>query len=105
VKPSYILKITYPIATVMVKIHSPAVALRAPRSMVLAVCDSRDALRCIYNAVVINSINLSISSVKSRIRSIFRKVHKGSVPVPSRFGLWSVELAMSWWYFARCEIA
>jgi hypothetical protein len=39
VKPSYILKVTYPIAAVMAKIHSPAVAMRAPRSMVLAVCD------------------------------------------------------------------
>jgi hypothetical protein len=40
VKPSYILKVTYPIAAVMAKIHSLAVAMRAPRSMVLAVCDS-----------------------------------------------------------------
>jgi hypothetical protein len=39
VKLSYILKVTYPIAAVMVKIHSPAVVMRAPRSMVLAVCD------------------------------------------------------------------
>jgi hypothetical protein len=39
VKPSYILKVTYPIATVMAKIHGLAVAMRAPRSMVLAVCD------------------------------------------------------------------
>jgi hypothetical protein len=39
-KPPYILKATYPIATVMMKIHSPAVAMRAPRSMVLAVCDT-----------------------------------------------------------------
>jgi hypothetical protein len=38
-KPPYTLKVTYPIATVMMKIHSPAVAMRAPRSMVLAVCD------------------------------------------------------------------
>jgi hypothetical protein len=38
-KPPYILKATYPIATVMMKIHSPAVAMRAPRSMALAVCD------------------------------------------------------------------
>jgi hypothetical protein len=40
VKPSYILKVTYPIAAVMAKIHSPAVAMRALRSMVLAVCDN-----------------------------------------------------------------
>jgi hypothetical protein len=39
-KPPYILKATYPIATVMMKIHSAAVAMRAPRSMALAVCDS-----------------------------------------------------------------
>jgi hypothetical protein len=39
VKPSYILKVTYSIAAVMAMIHSPAVARRAPRSMVLAVCD------------------------------------------------------------------
>jgi hypothetical protein len=40
VKLSYILKVTYPIAAVMAKIHSPAVAMRAPRSMVFAVCDT-----------------------------------------------------------------
>jgi hypothetical protein len=39
VKLPYILKVTYPMAAVMVKIHSLAVAMRAPRSMVLAVCD------------------------------------------------------------------
>jgi hypothetical protein len=38
-KPAYFLKVTYPIAAVMVRIHSPAVVMRAPRSMVLAVCD------------------------------------------------------------------
>jgi hypothetical protein len=38
-KPPYTLKVTYPIATVMMKIHSPAVAMRAPRSMVLVVGD------------------------------------------------------------------
>jgi hypothetical protein len=40
-KPPYTLKVTYPIATVIMKIHSPAVVMRAPRSMVLAVCDNR----------------------------------------------------------------
>jgi hypothetical protein len=48
-KLPYTLKVTYPIATVMMKIHSPAVAMRAPRSMVLAVCDT--TLRRIRSAV------------------------------------------------------
>jgi hypothetical protein len=39
-KLPYFLKATYPIATVMMKIHSPAVAMRAPRSIVLVVCDN-----------------------------------------------------------------
>jgi hypothetical protein len=39
-KPPYFLTVTYPIAVVMVRIHSLAVAMRAPRSMVLVVCDS-----------------------------------------------------------------
>jgi hypothetical protein len=39
VKPSYILHMTYPMAIVITKIHSPAVAMSAPRSMFLAVCD------------------------------------------------------------------
>jgi hypothetical protein len=39
-KLSYFLKVTYPIATVMARIHSPAVVIRAPRSMVLAVYDT-----------------------------------------------------------------
>jgi hypothetical protein len=38
-KPSYFLKVTYPIAAVMARIHSRAVAMRALRSMVLAVRD------------------------------------------------------------------
>jgi hypothetical protein len=38
-KPSYFLKVTYPIAIVMAWIYSPAVAMRALRSMVLVVCD------------------------------------------------------------------
>jgi hypothetical protein len=37
----YFLKVTYPIATVMVRIHSPAVVMRAPRSMVLVVCNTK----------------------------------------------------------------
>jgi hypothetical protein len=37
--PSF-LKVTYPIAAVMVRIHSPAIAMRALRSMVLVVCDT-----------------------------------------------------------------
>jgi hypothetical protein len=40
-KPSYILNVTYAMATVMAKIHSPAVAMSAPRSMFLAVCDTQ----------------------------------------------------------------
>jgi hypothetical protein len=40
-KLPYILKAKYPIATVMMMIHSLAVAMRAPRSMVSAVCDTR----------------------------------------------------------------
>jgi hypothetical protein len=44
VKPSYILKVTYPIAAVMAKIHTLAVAMKSPMSMVLAVCDSSSAL-------------------------------------------------------------
>jgi ribonuclease HI len=39
-KPSYILNVTYPMATVIAKIHRPAVAMSAPRSMFLAVCDT-----------------------------------------------------------------
>jgi hypothetical protein len=39
-KLPYFLKVTYPIAAVMARIHSLAVAMRAPRSMVLVVCDS-----------------------------------------------------------------
>jgi hypothetical protein len=39
-KPPYILKVTYPIVIVMAKTHSPALAIRAPRSIVLAVCDT-----------------------------------------------------------------
>jgi hypothetical protein len=39
-KPSYILNVTYPMATVIAKIHRPAVAMSAPRSMSLAVCDT-----------------------------------------------------------------
>jgi hypothetical protein len=39
-KPPYFLKITYAIAAVMARIHSLAVVMRAPRSIVLAVCDS-----------------------------------------------------------------
>jgi hypothetical protein len=38
-KPSYILNMTYGMATVIAKIHSPAVAMSALRSMFLAVCD------------------------------------------------------------------
>jgi hypothetical protein len=38
-KPSYILNVTYPMATVIAKIHRPAVAMSAPRSMFLVVCD------------------------------------------------------------------
>jgi hypothetical protein len=48
-KPPYILKVTYPIAIVMVKTHSLAVATRAPGSMFLAVCDK--ALRLVYNTI------------------------------------------------------
>jgi hypothetical protein len=48
VKPSYILKVIYPIAAVMAKIHSPAVVMRALRSMVLAVCDSWKGYISIY---------------------------------------------------------
>jgi hypothetical protein len=40
-KLPYILKATYPIATVMMKIHGLAVAMRALRSTVLAVCDTQ----------------------------------------------------------------
>jgi hypothetical protein len=36
----YFLKVIYPIAAVMVRIHSPAVVMTAPRSMVLVVLDS-----------------------------------------------------------------
>jgi hypothetical protein len=39
-KPSYFLKVTCPIAAVMARIYSLAVAMRAPRSMVFAVCDN-----------------------------------------------------------------
>jgi hypothetical protein len=39
-KLPYFLKLTYPIAAVIVRIHSPAVAMRAPRSIVLVVCNS-----------------------------------------------------------------
>jgi hypothetical protein len=39
-KLPYTLKVTYPIATVMMKFHSLAVAMRAPRSIILVVCDS-----------------------------------------------------------------
>jgi hypothetical protein len=39
-KPSYILNVTYPMATVIAKIHRPAVAMSAPRSMSLVVCDN-----------------------------------------------------------------
>jgi hypothetical protein len=42
-KPSYILNVTYPMATVIAKIHRPAVAMSAPRSMFLAVCDIDDS--------------------------------------------------------------
>jgi hypothetical protein len=48
VKPSYILKVIHPIAAVMVKIHSLAVAMRALRSIVLAVCDTFFANYGIY---------------------------------------------------------
>jgi hypothetical protein len=41
IKLPYFLKVTYPIAAVMVRIHSPAVAMTAPRSIVLAVCNNR----------------------------------------------------------------
>jgi hypothetical protein len=40
VKLSYILKVTYPIATVMAKIYSLAMVIIALRSMVLAVYNS-----------------------------------------------------------------
>jgi hypothetical protein len=41
-KPSYILNMTYAMATVIARIHSPAVVMSAPRSMFLAVCDTGD---------------------------------------------------------------
>jgi hypothetical protein len=53
-----------------------------------------------HNSVIISSINFSISSIKSRIGSIFRKVHKGLERVPRLFGLWGAELARFWWHFA-----
>jgi hypothetical protein len=54
-----------------------------------------------YNSVVISSINYSISSIKSRIRSIIRKVHKGLECIPRLFGPWGAELARFWWHFAQ----
>jgi hypothetical protein len=54
-KPPYILKTTYPIATVMMKIHSLAVAMRAPRSMALAVCDNMAPWRYVETIAISNA--------------------------------------------------
>jgi hypothetical protein len=47
-KPSYILNVTYPMATVIAKIHRPAVAMSAPRSMFLVVCDTTTPIILCY---------------------------------------------------------
>jgi hypothetical protein len=63
-------------------------------------CQSRIVWVRDHNSVVIGSINYSISSIKSRIGSMFRKVHKGLERVPRLFGPWGAKLARFWWHFA-----
>jgi hypothetical protein len=48
-KPSYFLKVMYPIATVIARIHSPAVAMTAVMSMVFAVFDRHVVVQAIVD--------------------------------------------------------
>jgi hypothetical protein len=57
-------------------------------------------LERVSGAESITFINFSISSIKSRIGSIIRKVHKGLKHIPRLFGPWGAELARFWWHFA-----
>jgi hypothetical protein len=66
VKPSYILKVTYPIAAVMAKIHSLAIAMRALRSMVFIT----------YEIIVKPSYILKVTSP---IAAVMAKIHSLAV--------------------------
>jgi hypothetical protein len=64
------------------------------------VCGGRIACVRDYHGVFITSTGLFISSIKGKVKSIIRRVHKSLERVPRGFGAWGVELAMFGRHFA-----
>jgi hypothetical protein len=70
-------------------------------------CDRYDMWVYVYNGVIITSMSSFMSSIKGKVVSIMRRVHKSSEGIPRGRGVWGMDLVMfgchfTWWGKQNC---